>query len=115
MFSKVFYVKYMLTGYSAITIATIIFVRRDKAGDRALLEHERTHVRQFRDNRLTFWIRYLCSKKSRFAYEAEAYRVQLDWVEPEKYEACRQLFAKWLVDKYQLGISLDEALKALSA
>lgn len=47
-------------GFDAVTVGTVVSVRRAAAGDQRLLAHERQHVRQWRElGALGFLARYL--------------------------------------------------------
>jgi hypothetical protein len=108
MLFKVFYTNRCIAPrFAAETYGPFIFVRPSYSLDVGLIEHEKTHVKQFWKNPL-FGLFYMFSKKSRFAYEAEAYRTQL------KYNPGREeLYASFLVKNYNLGITQDQALAAL--
>jgi hypothetical protein len=108
MLFKVFYTNSCIASrFAAETYGPFIFIRPSYSLDVGLLEHEKTHVKQFWKNPL-FGLFYMFSKKSRFAYEAEAYREQLKY-NPDKAE----LYASFLSTKYNLGITQDQALAAL--
>jgi hypothetical protein len=93
--------------FAGYTVGPIILIRPANRGDVGLLEHEKTHVRQFWRNPL-FGLVYLLSKRARLRYEAEAYRVQL------KYNPDRlALYAHFLATKYKLDITEEEALAVL--
>ena len=104
----VFYTNWFVSkGFAASTYGPFIFIRPTKKGDEGLLAHEKTHVKQFWKNPF-FGLFYLFSKKARFKYEAEAYRVQLAYY-PERLET----LATILATKYKLNITVDEARAAL--
>lgn len=87
---------------------SLILINAKYKDDIALLRHEQTHVIQMqRDGTLTFWWRYLTSKAYRMAAEVEAYRVQV--VNGARPQSC----ALNLASMYLLGITLDDALRAL--
>ena len=65
------------------------------------------HVKQFWNNPL-FAFPYYFSKAARLRYEVEAYREQLKF-HPDREAA----FATILATKYNLGITVEEALAAL--
>ena len=75
--------------------------------NRALIEHERVHVKQFRQHRFTFWLRYLFSRKWRLRYEAEAYRASIEHGMPLSQAAML------LADRYMLHTDAYQAQKAI--
>lgn len=108
MLFKVFYThRFIAERFGAQTYGPFIFIRPKYSFDTGLLEHEKVHVKQFWKNPF-FGLWYLFSKKDRFAYEAEAYRKQLEF-SPGKEE----VFASHLTTKYNLGITRQQALDAL--
>lgn len=60
---------------AAITIARVVFARRDVSA--ATLAHEEIHVHQQRRDGLRFYVRYVFSVGWRVRYEAEAYAVSV--------------------------------------
>lgn len=108
MIKFVFYTNWCIPSrFAGSTYGPFVFIRPTKREDAGLLAHELTHVKQFWHNPL-FGLFYLLSKKSRFKYEAEAYRVQLAYY-PDRLEA----LATILATKYKLDITVDEARAAL--
>lgn len=109
MLFKVFYTNFLIPSrFTAITYGPFIFMRERAKDDVGMHEHEKTHVKQFWRSWCTFGIAYFFSKTARLRYEAEAYREQL------KYSPGREdLFASFLVTKYKLGITQEQALAAL--
>ena len=108
MFSKVFYTDRLIpTRFAGTTIGPFVFIRPSYKDDIGLLNHELVHVKQFWKNPLMqLW--YQFSKKDRLQYEAEAYNTQL------KYSPNRlDLFAGFLVNNYNLQITLDQARQAI--
>lgn len=99
---------FLLKRFSAATwCSPFIFIRPSRKGDVGLLEHEKVHVKQFwRNPLMCFW--YVLSKKARFEYEVEAYKVQATH-NPEKLED----YAEALATKYGLNITKEQALAAL--
>ena len=91
----------------ATTWGPFIFIRPRSRGDEGLLAHEQVHVRQWKRNPFMF-VPYLLSKKARLKYEAEAYAEQAKH-HPDRMAA----FARALATQYRLGISEDDALKAI--
>jgi hypothetical protein len=107
----VFYTNwFLMKGFSGATYCTpFIFIRPERKGDVGLLEHEKTHVKQFWKNPLMFlW--YVFSKKARYAYELEAYRVQMKY-SPERVYG----FASTLATKYGLNLPIEKVLADLRA
>lgn len=103
MLYKVFYTNWLLMkGFSGATYCTpFIFIRPERKGDEGLLEHEKTHVRQFWRNPFMFlW--YVFSKQARYQYELEAYRVQLRYSPHRLYG-----YAVTLATKYGLDLSIE--------
>lgn len=77
-------------GYAAITIWTVISVRRPVAGDPRLLRHELEHVRQWREHGPFGFLwryvgSYLASRRAGFSHD-EAYRRIPFEVEAERAE-----------------------------
>lgn len=97
--------------FAGYTVGFIILIRPAYKDDVGLLAHESTHVKQFWRSFGLFGFLYGVSKKYRLKYEAEAYRVQLTYCSEDKIN----LFAKFLVDNYNLGITIEEALTALKS
>lgn len=93
--------------FGGINYGPISFIRTKYKDDAGLAAHENTHQKQFWKNPL-MGLFYVFSKKSRFKYEAEAYKVQLTYSSDKL-----NLFASFLVEKYNLGITLAEATAAL--
>jgi hypothetical protein len=95
--------------FDAYTYFAVVLVRPGQG--EALIEHELTHARQFWRYWGTNGLRYRFSKKWRLRFELEAYRVQLALMGP----AAAPAIAGSLSTKYNLGISIDEALQLLEA
>ena len=109
MLFKVFYTNWLIQSkFTAETYGPFIFIRPRAKDDVGLLEHEKTHVKQFWRSWGTFGLAYFFSKTARLRYEAEAYREQLKY-SPGKED----LYASFLVTKYNLGITQEQALAAL--
>ena len=94
--------------FLGVTFGPLIFIRPKGKDDNGILPHELTHVKQFWHNPF-FGLWYQFSKKDRLKYEAEAYKVQLKYYKDDR----TTVFAQLLVDNYNLGITLEEALAAL--
>lgn len=97
--------------FSGCTLGPVILIRPDYRGDRGLLEHERVHAGQFWRTLGLMGIGYLLFKHYRLRCEVEAYREQALWYRDDR----RQLFARFLADKYNLGVTYDEALALLTS
>lgn len=113
LFYKVIYwdVPFLNKDLDSITIGGFIFVRPRMEGhqhEKALIEHEKVHVRQFYKSFGLFWPFYLFSKNKRLEYEGAAYRVSINNGIPV------ELCATYLSRDYGLDISYKEALKRLS-
>ena len=108
MLSKIFYTNFLIPArFAGITIGPVVFIRPNYKDDVGLLNHELTHVKQFWKNPL-MGLLYQFNKKYRLRYEAEAYNTQL------KYASGRlDLFAGFLVNNYNLQITLDQARQAI--
>ena len=106
----IFYTNWFVPArFAACTYGPFIFIRPTKRDDVGLREHEKVHVKQFWRNPL-FGLAYFFSKKARFKYEVEAYREQL------KYSPGKEaVFADLLCRKYNLNITMVDALAALRA
>jgi len=94
------------------TPLSVILIRPKYRSDKGLLAHEQTHAKQIRHNWLWFLF-YNFSKKYRLKYEAEAYRVQLNYCTDKQKSL--DTFATFLSSLYNLDISYQDALKALEA
>jgi Domain of unknown function (DUF4157) len=107
----VFYTNWMVPkGFAAFTLGWFIFIRPNRKGDEGLLAHEQVHVAQFKREPIMFWPKYLLSKKARYAYELEAYRVQLRY-RPDRLDA----YAEALATKYRLNLPIDFVREELLA
>ena len=94
--------------FAGITYGPVICIRPSKKNDRGLLEHEKIHVKQFWRTLGLFGILYALSPKRRLKYEAEAYREQLKYA-----PGSEDLFATYLMTKYNATITKEEALALL--
>lgn len=95
--------------YAAYTRGPFIFIRPSHKDDLGLLEHEKTHVRQFWKMLILHPIMYKLSKNYRLKCEVEAYRNQLRYYAKDN----TALFAKYLCEKYDLNLTHDEAVRLL--
>lgn len=96
------------TGFAAITLGPLIFIRSKYRDDVGLRRHEETHRAQCYRSFGLAPLLYLVSKKHRLAQEVEAYRVQLQYS-----PGCEALFASFLATKYRLNISVSQATALL--
>ena len=109
MLYKVFYSDFFVpNGFSGWTVGPVIFIRPSKKDDIGLLEHEKTHVRQFWRNPFTY-CRVLWNKKFVLETEVEAYKEQLKWCSEDRME----YFANSIATKYGLNITKEQALELL--
>lgn len=97
--------------FAAVTVGTLIIIRPAYKDDIGLQKHEETHVRQFKAD-LRYAFRYQFSKVWRLKYEAEAYAVQVGYANDQALAQDR--FANFLVDKYDLGITKQQAMDAIT-
>lgn len=97
--------------FAGYTFGPVILIRPAYRSDRGLLEHERVHVAQFWRSFGLMGIGYLLSRSYRLLCEVEAYREQLTWYKDDRAAT----FARFLVDKYDLGITFPQALNLLTA
>lgn len=94
-------------GFDAVTLWPAILVRPGARGDAGLIEHELVHYREQAWITPIWVLRYLLSRRFRFAAEARAYRRQIEVGGISVDGAVAQLM------KYQLGITLAQARAAL--
>ena len=88
----------------------LIFIRPEHRDDPGIEAHELTHAAQFWEFLvLGFMILYTFHRRSRFAFEAAAYRAQLKYHPDHK-----AVYANILTSQYNLNITTDEALAALT-
>lgn len=99
-----------LCGYTGKNWGFITFIDERFKTDKGLLEHERTHYKQFLKNPF-MGLLYLFSKRKRFEFELEAYSEQLKYV--EDFEKSIKLFSKYLAENYKLDISVEEAEQSI--
>lgn len=106
----VFYTdKFIPQRFAGYTIGPLIFIRPNYKTDLGLLEHERTHVRQFWESYGTMGFLYLLSSKHRLLYEVAAFRAQLK-ISPGN----EKLFATLLSSNYKLNIDVTQAEQLLT-
>jgi hypothetical protein len=90
--------------FAAKTYGLFILIKDEYKSDSGLLEHEKTHVKQFWKNPLFFGLRYLLSKDFRLKTEVEAYKVQMKYSKP----GSELIFAKYIINKYNLGLTYED-------
>lgn len=90
--------------FAGYFIGPLIFIRPEYKNDVGLLEHEKTHVRQWYARPVLMPVRYKYSKKWRLRYEVEAYKVQLQY-----NPLNTKLFAQFLAEKHGLDITRQDA------
>ena len=99
--------KFVEDGMAGATRGCVIFIRPAYKHDKPLYEHEYTHVKQWYMTLGLFGIFYKLSKRFRLWAEANAYAVQVN------HGADIDLMADYLSTNYGLGITADEAKKAI--
>lgn len=95
--------------FDAVTVWPFIFIRPESAENRALIEHEKVHLReQARFGVLPWLALYLLWPGFRLAAEVRAYRrqIELKGISLEK--------AAKLLTMYRTGISYDKAVQLLN-
>jgi hypothetical protein len=102
-------------GADAIALtAQLILLHPSRAGDQALIAHEREHCAQIeREGCLLFWLMYLTSREQRLDYEVDAYRVQIAAYPQAERPARLEAAAGRLARSYWLRITIDEARELL--
>lgn len=104
-------VSFLLFGFGGGALSPgLIIIASDTYNKAALIEHEMCHQRQMLRHGYLTWIwRYVFDLGWRQRYEVEAYRV---WVQhtPGDLGRC----ARDLVNGYELGVSIDEAVLLLT-
>lgn len=83
----------------------VVFIRPGRRGDRGLLMHERTHVKQWWRSAGLMSLRYKFSRTHRLAYEVEAYREQARHYPEDR----RRVFAEFIASSYDLNVTADQA------
>lgn len=93
--------------FAAMTLWPFIFIRPERHNDESLIAHEMIHYREQAWSTPWWVMRYLLSKQFRLAAEVRAYKVQIEsgGIPPEE--------AGSMLMKYRLGITYEQALKAL--
>jgi len=121
MLKFVFYTDlFVPKAHGAVTYAFFVLIRPKYEGNRPLLEHELTHVRQFWRTFGLFPFLYLISKKYRLKAEVEAYRTQLQVHADEgcSFHQCylkARAYAGFISSKYGLRVTEDNAYKLLTS
>lgn len=93
---------------AACTRGPLIFIRPEYKNDIGLLEHEKTHVRQWYRTCGFHSIIYPLSQLYRLKAELEAYKCQLNY-SPNNVD----LFAEYISTDYGINITKSEAKKLL--
>lgn len=96
-------------GFAAITCWPFIFVSPARATDEALIAHERVHYEEQAWITPLWWAAYAISPKFRLSAEVRGYKAQIQRNGITVDEAAEMLM------KYRLGITKQEALKALTS
>jgi len=90
---------------AGLTIGCIILIGTKHKDDKGLIEHEKTHCKQFKRNPFMPLL-YLISKKHRLAYEVEAYKISIKYGWPLEYCAT-------CLTHYNLNITYEKAMELL--
>jgi len=108
--------RFIKKGLDARTFGFIILVRPDSIGDIPLIEHEKIHVKQFKANPIMFPLHYWLCRECRLKYEVGAYKREIEVVGTlgRDVVSARNLYARYLVGNYRLGISYADAILLLS-
>ncbi len=104
----------MTERFGGQTTAWFIKIRPAYKDDIGLLEHEKTHVKQFWRTLGLHVFLYGHLDSYTLKCEVEAYREQLCWPPATSHIVqSRQHYAEFLASKYGLDITKEEALKLL--
>ncbi len=95
--------------FAGRTYGFIIVIKDKYRHDKGLLAHEKVHVRQFWENPILHGPKYLLSSSYRLNCEVQAYREQLKY----SHAGSINIFADYIVKKYNLEITHDQALNLL--
>ena len=109
MFYWIYYTDNVPSGSAGCANGPVIRIRPEYEDDKGLLEHEKTHVRQFWRTLGFHSLMYLLIKRYRLNAEVEAYRVQLEYIPGEMKEINRRKFSNRIATRYGLKISEEEA------
>lgn len=103
-----FYVDTLPDGFQGKTNGPVIRILKSSQGDEGLYQHELTHVKQWFRTLGLHGFMYTLSDKYRLNCEIEAYKRQLRY-SPESL----MLFAGFIVDRYDLDVTISNVLKLL--
>lgn len=106
----ILYTSLIPSRFAGLNIGPVILIRPSHKDDNGLHAHEQKHVEQFWRNPLLHGIKYWMDEDYRLACEVEAYREQLKH-SPQDAE----LFASYIAEKYDLGITPEKAMELLNA
>ena len=108
MIFKVFYTNRFLKPWAGGgAYGPLIFIRPKYVNDIGLLEHEKTHCKQWWRTFGIHMFLYFFNSKYRLKSEVEAYRVQLT------YGGSAHRFAEFISTRYDLDVSIEDAEKYL--
>lgn len=106
----VFYTNRFIPGrFAGVCVGPLILIRPEYRGDKGLLAHEKEHRRQWLSTFGIHSVLYAISKKYRLKSEAKAYARQVEASSIKNLNT----FASYIVAKYSLGISLEDAIFAI--
>jgi len=105
--------KFIPKGSAACARGFVIFIRPKYKDDIGLLEHEKTHVRQWLFTLSLHSPLYLFCKRYKLWAEVQAYRRQLLFKPAFNEDSYRIKYAGFIATKYKLTISQGEAYKLL--
>lgn len=101
--------RFIPSRFSGYSIGPVILIRPSAKQDVGLLEHEKTHRRQWLKTAGLHSFLYVLSKQYRLKAEAEAYAKQVEYTDSRPVD----LFAFFICTKYGLSISEKEAKEAI--
>ena len=93
----------------------VIKIKESFKDDKGLLEHEIVHSKQFYRTCGLWSIFYRFSSSWRYDSEVEAYAVQITHAPEKDVERLLDLFATFVVERYDLVVEHSEAKKAILA
>ena len=111
---KYYWLRYtdnMDENFAGITRAFVISIRPKYKDDKGLLEHEKTHVRQWYKTLGLHGLLYAFWRTYRLNCELEAYKEQMQYAPDLKVAVDK--FADFLANKYGLDITIDRAVYLL--
>jgi hypothetical protein len=91
----------------------VIKIKEAYKDDEGLLQHEIVHSKQFYRTCGLWSIFYRFISSWRYESEVEAYAVQLSYVEEPDIDRVADLFAGFVVDRYNLDVKHNEAKEAI--